>query len=158
MKFSIVSDSPEQTEQIAKKIGNSLRGGEVIELISELGGGKTTFTHGLAEGINSNDKVASPTFTISRVYQGDELKIYHFDFYRLNDDKLIKYELSDVLDDKNNVVVIEWPGLVEEVLPSEKLTVKFMHINENRRELLFTYPKNLSYLMSSYVDTSSSNG
>jgi len=155
MKFEIITKSAEQTEKIAKDIGFQLRGGEVIELKSELGGGKTTFTHGLANGINSKDNVASPTFTISRVYEGSKFNIHHFDFYRLNDDKLIKHELADTLNDKKNIIVIEWPELVANVLPEKRLTVDFQYINEDCRKLLFTYPESLSYLKVGYVNTSS---
>lgn len=154
MKLSIVSTSPNQTEEIANNIAKKLTGGEVIELTSELGGGKTTFTHGLAQGIKSKDNVASPTFTISKVYEGDKLNIHHFDFYRLNEAGLIKHELADVLQNNKNVVVIEWPELVNSVLPPERLTVEFEYVDDNIRKILFTYPKSLSYLMSHYVDTS----
>ena len=123
MKTSIVSNSPEMTEEIANNIGRELKGGEVIELVSELGGGKTTFTHGLVRAIKSQDKVASPTFTISKIYNGEKIDIHHFDFYRLNDPGLIVHELADVLQNKTNVVVIEWPGLVENELPNNRLLV-----------------------------------
>ncbi len=155
MNFKITSDSPDKTEAIARSISSKFRGGEVIELISELGGGKTTFTHGLAAGIKSEDNVASPTFTISRVYQGEKLKIHHFDFYRLNDDELIKHELRDVLNDKTNVVVVEWPNLVSDALPKQRLTVEFEYIVDNSRNLLFTYPESLSYLIGNDVNPSS---
>jgi tRNA threonylcarbamoyladenosine biosynthesis protein TsaE len=154
MKFDITTNSPYQTEKIAETIGGLLKGCEIIELKSELGGGKTTFTRGLANGIKSKDNVASPTFTISRVYEGSKLKIHHFDFYRLQDDNLIRHELADVLKDKGNVVVIEWPDLVADVLPEDRLTVKFEYLNEDSRKLLFTYPKSLSYLLVDYVDIS----
>lgn len=155
MRIEITTNSPYQTENVAETIGKLLKGGEIIELISELGGGKTTFTRGLASGIKSKDNVASPTFTISRVYEGTRLTIHHFDFYRLKNDKLIKHELSDVLKDKNNVVVIEWPDLVSDVLPKDRLTVKFEYLNEDSRKLLFNYPESLSYLLIGYVDISS---
>ncbi len=60
---------PEDTLNLAAKIGAKLRGGEVIELVSDLGGGKTVFVRGLARGMGSKDQVASPTFTISREYK-----------------------------------------------------------------------------------------
>jgi tRNA threonylcarbamoyladenosine biosynthesis protein TsaE len=154
MKFEITTNSPYQTEKLAEVVGGLLKGGEVIELSSELGGGKTTFTRGLANGIKSKDNVASPTFTISRVYEGNKLKIHHFDFYRLQDDSLIKHELADILKNKDNVVVIEWPNLVSDVLPETRLTVKFEYLNEDSRKLLFTYPESLSYLLVDYVNTS----
>ncbi len=154
MNLSLVSDSPDKTEEIAQTIGRQLKGGEIIELVSELGGGKTTLTHGLAKGIKSKDKVASPSFTISRVYNGEKLNIHHFDFYRLNDAGLIQYELKDVMNNPNNVVVIEWPELLLNVLPENRLKIEIQYLDENVRKLLFTYPKSLTYLMGNHVDTS----
>jgi len=155
MNIELSSGSSAITEIIASKIGDHLKGGEVIVLISELGGGKTTFTHGLAKAIGSKDRVASPTFTISRLYNGEKLDIYHFDFYRLNEAGLMKHELNDVLFNPKNVVVIEWPEVVSDVIPEEYLKVEIINIDDTTRKLLFTYPKSLSYLMSEYVDTSS---
>jgi tRNA threonylcarbamoyladenosine biosynthesis protein TsaE len=157
MNLSLESKSTDQTELIGQKIGEALKGGEVIELASELGGGKTAFTHGLARGIGSKDQVASPTFTISRVYNGEKLTMHHFDFYRLNDAGLIAHELNDVLNNKKNVAVIEWAALVANVLPEARLKIEFIYLSENSRNLLFTYPKSLSYLMKDYVNTNYKN-
>lgn len=147
MKLSLDSSSSIQTEAIAGSIGNKLKGGEVIELISDIGGGKTTFTRGLAKGIGSNDNVASPTFTISRIYNGKKINIYHFDFYRLSNIGLMQHELSDIIFNKDNVLVIEWAELAANVLPKDRLKISFEYDGEYSRKLLFTYPKSLSYLV-----------
>lgn len=156
MKLTIISKSPEQTEEAAENIASRFKGGEVIELVSELGGGKTTFVHGLARGIHSKDKVASPTFSISRLYNGKGIDLYHFDFYRLAEPGIIKNELSDILQNNKNVVVIEWPEMIVGVLPADKLTIKFEYISENTRKILFTYPESLSYLIGN-VNSSHTN-
>src|SRR3989337_1220075 len=85
-----------ETEQLGEQIGKLLRGGELIELASDLGGGKTTMTHGLARGIGSSDPVASPTFTISREYTGGRLHIYHYDLYRLHEFGVVGETRSEV--------------------------------------------------------------
>jgi len=157
MKFNLLSKNPDETELIGFNIGKKLKGGEVIELNSELGGGKTTFTHGLAKGIKSKDKVSSPTFTISKIYEGELIDIHHFDFYRLNDSDLIVHELADVLLNKKNVVVIEWPELVTNTLPEERLIINFIYSDDDVRNILFTYPESLSYLLGEYVDTNNPN-
>jgi len=146
MEISVESNSPEQTESLAIILGGNLKGGEVIELISDIGGGKTTFTRGLAQAISSGNKVASPTFTISRVYNGKGIDIHHFDFYRLKNIGIMQYELADIMLDSKNVVVIEWAELVESVLPKEKLKIRFEYLGEDSRKLVFTYPESLSYL------------
>jgi len=118
----------------------------VIELVGDLGSGKTTFVRGLARGFGSPNRVASPTFTLSRVYESGDRAMHHFDFYRLHEPGHITDELADVLDDKQNVVVIEWADIVREVLPARRLRIMFEHAPEGRR-LTFRYPESLRYLM-----------
>lgn len=120
----------------------------MIELSSDLGGGKTTFTRGLARGIGSKDHVSSPTFTISKVYQGDKLTIHHFDFYRLSEAGLITHELADVLGDPNIVIVVEWANIVEHVLPEKRLSIHIKTTSDDERKLTYNYPNQLEYLVS----------
>jgi tRNA threonylcarbamoyladenosine biosynthesis protein TsaE len=145
--WQIVSDSYEITEQLAAKLGANAQGGEIIELISDLGGGKTTFVRGLARGLGSIDHVSSPTFKISNVYRGKDLTLYHYDFYRLPEAGLLAHELHDALEDPKAVIVVEWGEIVRDVLPEKRLTIKMTHINENSRELTFQTPKELEYLL-----------
>jgi tRNA threonylcarbamoyladenosine biosynthesis protein TsaE len=143
----IDSTSSDATEQIAEQLGARLKGGEVIELISDLGGGKTTFVRGLARGIGSADRVASPTFTLSRVYKGKKLELYHFDFYRLQDAGLMEHELHDLLEIPEAVVVVEWGDVVAHVLPAERLTIRITRTGDNTRQLACSTPESLSYLL-----------
>ncbi|HUY53392.1 MAG TPA: tRNA (adenosine(37)-N6)-threonylcarbamoyltransferase complex ATPase subunit type 1 TsaE, partial [Candidatus Dormibacteraeota bacterium] len=80
------------TLTLAKKIGSKLKGGEVIELVGDLGSGKTTFVSGIALGAKSHDLVSSPTFVISKKYKTPTLEIYHFDLYRLDESEMIIHE------------------------------------------------------------------
>src|SRR6185436_20817876 len=95
---TVVTTSAVETESLGEKVGRNLKGGEVIVLSSDLGGGKTTFVRGLARGADSADHVSSPTFTLSKVYQLQNdtkastdsntktlREIQHFDFYRLDE-------------------------------------------------------------------------
>jgi len=132
--------------RLAEQIGKRLKGGEVIELVSDLGGGKTTFVRGLAKGMGSEDKVASPSFTISREYKAGGKTLYHFDFYRLQDPGLVANELAEVVNDPEAVVAVEWANIVEDVLPAQKVTVAIKATGETARELTYTYPKELTYL------------
>lgn len=144
----IQTSTPQATEALATSIGARFRGGEIIELVSDLGGGKTTFTRGLASGIGSKDVVASPTFTISKIYTSEKLTLHHFDFYRLNNSGLIAHELHDVMQDANAVVVVEWADIVKEVLPVTRLTVTIAKIvNDEGRLFTFSCPDELSYLL-----------
>lgn len=129
-------------------LGSRLRGGEVIELISDVGGGKTTLVRSIAAGMGSDDKVASPSFTLSREYKAGNKTLYHFDFYRLTDPGIVANELAEAAGDPQVVVVVEWADIVEGVLPAERLTIQITTTGETSREFEFTYPKKLQYLVS----------
>ncbi len=143
----IQTASPEETEHIARVFASRLRGGEVIELVSDLGGGKTTFTRGLVAGLGSHDHVASPTFTISREYSGGQLYVYHFDFYRLPEPGVIADELAEVIGDPKSVVVVEWADIVHDVLPEDRVRIEITVTGETARKLDITYPETLRYLV-----------
>jgi tRNA threonylcarbamoyladenosine biosynthesis protein TsaE len=141
------STSSEQTEQLGAKLGAALQGGEVIELVSDLGGGKTTFVRGLAKGAGSSDKVASPTFTINKLYQAPNFEIHHFDFYRLSEAGIVADELAEVVGDPKVVVVVEWGNAAQHVLPENRLSVTIKQTPEGDRQLTFTAPQALSPLI-----------
>ena len=147
MSWQINTTSSKNTEQLAEKLGQNLKGGEVIELVSDLGGGKTTFVRGLARGLGSSDHVSSPTFKISNEYSSQTLRLAHFDFYRLGEAGLMNNELLEVIGDPSTVVVVEWADIVRDVLPVERLGVRLTHKAENTRQLSFAYPPTLAYLM-----------
>ena len=139
--------SSKSTEQLAEQIARNLKGGEIIELVSDLGGGKTTFVRGLARGIESADHVSSPTFKLSNEYNGKAMRLLHFDFYRLDEPGIMSDELAESLGQSDTVVVIEWADIVRGVLPDERLTIIFGHVGEDARHLHFSYPESLSYLL-----------
>ena len=141
------SNSIEDTLRLGRSIGERLRGGEVLELISDLGGGKTTFTRGLADGFGSTDPVSSPSFTISYVYsRSDGKKMYHFDFYRLEDAGIVGNELSEVENDDSVVTVVEWGDIVHDILPRHRIVVRIKNIDDSRRELIFKFANRYSRL------------
>lgn len=139
------------TEQIAELIGGRLQGGEVIELISDLGGGKTTFVRGLARGMGSIDRVASPTYTISKVYSAGKLELHHFDFYRLNEGGMVAHELAEFIHDPLCVVVVEWAEVVHTVLPESRLTININRLSETTRSLEIAYDEDQTYLLEGLI-------
>lgn len=149
MSESIVltTDSAAATEQLGASIGRRLRGGEVLELMSDLGGGKTTFVRGLARGAGSTDHVASPTFTVSKVYKTPNFDIHHFDFYRLHEAGLLEHELHDLFGDPNIVVVVEWGEVVKHILPEGRLRVEINQLETEGREFYLTSDTSLEYLL-----------
>ncbi len=121
----------------------------MIELVSDLGGGKTTFVRGLASGFGSDDHVASPTFTIAREYKSNDdrgLTLHHFDFYRLSEPGLVAAELAEVIDDSHAVIAIEWASIVHDTLPKEHVTVSIKNAGATARDITFEYPHSLTYL------------
>lgn len=146
-RITIQTMSPAETEQLGADIGQRLKGGEIIELMSDLGGGKTTFTRGLARGAGSDDHVSSPTFTVSKVYKAPKFNIHHFDFYRLQEAGLMEHELQDLLGDSKAIVVVEWGGVVKHVLPEQRTTIEIIQSDTESRDITLSFPPKLSYLM-----------
>ncbi len=126
-----------QLLSVAEKLGRSLKGGEVIELIGDVGSGKTTFTKGLARGLGVEDNIQSPSFTISRVYDKarDGLRLAHYDFYRLSSAGVMRQELYETVHDSKTVTVIEWGDIVQDILPSNRLTVNISIVDDDHRSI-----------------------
>lgn len=134
--------SEASTRDLGRKIGEQLHGGEVFELIGDVGAGKTTFVKGLAEGLGVDDEVQSPSFTISRLYDGrDMLQLVHYDFYRLTDPGIMANEVSEMVADPQTVTVIEWANIVEGVLPAQHFAISITAPTETSR--LITIPDTL---------------
>lgn len=149
MKRAIESKSYQETLDLGTQIGTRLKGGEVFELMSDLGGGKTAFVRGLAAGFGSPDPVASPTFTVSLVYErSDGKELHHFDFYRLEDAGIMQHEVSEVASEVSSVVAVEWGEVVRSVLPKNTIKVYIKRSGENSREFVFEYPHSQEYLFS----------
>ncbi len=135
------SKNSEQTEAIGEKIGKQLHGGEVIELMSDLGGGKTTFVRGLARGLGSSDTVASPTFMICKQYNAGKITLYHYDFYRLSEPGIMEHELQEGLSDPNAIIVVEWADIVADILPKNRITISIAATSETERMITIQGPQ-----------------
>ena len=134
---TVLTADEKETELFGQKLGERLKGGEVIALDGDLGAGKTVFTKGIARGLGIRTQILSPTFNIVREYAG-RLKLYHFDFYRLCEaEELREIGFVEYLQ-PDAVVVVEWAELFPEVLPQRTLSVRINYQKENEmgRELL----------------------
>lgn len=147
MTWQMRSTSSSDTELLGEKLGANLRGGEVIELVSDLGGGKTTLTKGIVRGAGSTERVASPTFTVSREYRTPVCTIVHFDFYRLAEAGIVARELDEFIGDQAYAVIIEWADIVQDVLPPERLTIQISQAGNDERTITVMYPEALAYLL-----------
>ncbi|MFA6131907.1 MAG: tRNA (adenosine(37)-N6)-threonylcarbamoyltransferase complex ATPase subunit type 1 TsaE [Patescibacteria group bacterium] len=123
------SESLEQTKIIAAEFAATLKGGEVVALEGEIGAGKTTFVQGLAVAFGAEGLARSPTFTVMNVYPAthDHIKkIVHVDAYRLRTpDDLLNLGLEEWVGRPDSIVLIEWPGMVEEAEIKTDRVVRF---------------------------------
>ena len=129
-------ESEESLKAWGETLAKSLAGGEVIELVGDVGAGKTTLTKGIARGLGIEGPIQSPTFTISNRYTGPgEIVLAHYDFYRLHDAGIMSEELDETLRDPHTVTVIEWGDAVKGVLPEDRLTITFRLSSETARRV-----------------------
>jgi tRNA threonylcarbamoyladenosine biosynthesis protein TsaE len=135
--FDFLSESPDQTRGLGKRLGALLQPGDVICLQGELAAGKTTFVQGVAQGWGSLDAVSSPTFILVNVYRRpDGEQLFHFDTYRLDSaPEAEELDIDAML--LQGALVIEWPERMQSVLPAEQLWIKLEHVDEAHRKLHF---------------------
>lgn len=133
--MKIITYSPEETIEFAKRVGSLLKGGEVIAYTGGLGAGKTTFTRGLAIGFGVGDDVTSPTFALVNEYRKNNKALCHFDMYRINGaDDLETTGFFDYMDGET-VIAVEWSENVSEALPEDTVFIDIKRIDENVREI-----------------------
>ncbi len=117
MEQIIETYSAQETFEFGKKIGETVKPGQVYTLIGDLGVGKTVFTQGLAQGLGITEPVNSPTFTIVQIYEEGRMPFYHFDVYRIGDvEEMEEIGYEDCFYGEG-VCLIEWANLIEEILP-----------------------------------------
>ncbi|ULT57295.1 tRNA (adenosine(37)-N6)-threonylcarbamoyltransferase complex ATPase subunit type 1 TsaE [Neobacillus drentensis] len=140
-EYELTTSNDSDTSQFAERLATYLQPGDVIALEGDLGAGKTTFTKGLAKGLEVKKTVNSPTFTIIKEYRG-RLPLYHMDVYRVAD----AYEDLgfDEYFEGEGVTVVEWAHLIEEQLPEERLTIFLYHQGQNQRKIVLK-PKGQRY-------------
>ena len=130
-----ISHSPGETFDFGRRIAATLRGGEVLALDGDLGTGKTQFVKGVAAGLGHDCDVTSPTFTLIHEYTGGRLPLYHFDFYRLeNEGDALRAGLDDYLGERG-VVAIEWAEKFPALLPKETRWLRFRASDGDTREI-----------------------
>ena len=115
--------SAEETYQLGIEIGRKAVKGQVYTLVGDLGVGKTVFTQGLAKGLEIDEPINSPTFTIVQVYEEGRLPFYHFDVYRIGDiSEMDEIGFEDYVYGEG-VSLIEWANLIQEILPEEYISI-----------------------------------
>ena len=135
MDYKITTHSERETLELAQNFESEKFPNMIICLDGELGSGKTVFTKGIANALGIDETITSPTFTIIKEYPNGELPLYHMDVYRL-DGNTDGVDIEDYFT-KGGVVVIEWAETIKNILPEERLDIKFKVLDENRRLLIF---------------------
>ena len=133
MEYKVVVHNEMDTIELAQNFESEKFSNMVICLNGELGSGKTVFTKGIANALGVADSITSPTFTIIKEYEG-ELPLYHMDVYRLENSKE-DIGIEEYFT-KGGITVIEWANMIEDILPKERLDIKFKVTGENSRVLV----------------------
>ena len=118
--------SPEETFAVGEKLGKEAKAGAVYTLNGDLGVGKTVFTQGVAKGLEIDEPVNSPTFTIVQVYEDGRMPFYHFDVYRIGDiEEMDEIGYEDYFYGEG-LCIIEWAELILEIIPdhARKITIE----------------------------------
>lgn len=136
----IISKSPQETQEIARRILSNLKKGGVIALYGELGSGKTTFAQGIARALGITQRVVSPTFLIRKEYsiptKNNIRKLYHLDLYRLQSAKEVDaIGIREIMNEQDALVLIEWPEKIIESLPTSTIHIIFEYIDETTRKI-----------------------
>ena len=131
-----ISNSPEETIEMAREYSKTVNSGEVVCLHGELGSGKTHFVRGFVQGFGiSGDVVTSPTFTIINEYDGDT-PIFHFDCYRLEHYReAVEIGAEEYLYG-NGVCIVEWPDRISELLPPDARKITLNVLGKEKREII----------------------
>ena len=134
--------STEETKEFAREIASRIKPQTAIALYGDLGSGKTTFTNYLAQVLGFTDRVQSPTFVIHRIYKtstnSNIKRMHHLDLYRMSSSSEIQdLGLKELFESPDDIFVIEWPELIEHLLPKDCIKISFEYISENQRRVTY---------------------
>ena len=136
--MKIIVGSAAQTAGLARKFAKTLKGGEVIGLVGNLGAGKTTFIQALSKALGVKERVTSPTFVYfheHRLKKGPIKTLVHADAYRADARTLRGIGLEEYFGDPGTVVLIEWADRAKEIMPRDALRIRFVHLKGDRRRI-----------------------
>ena len=130
--IKVITKTPQELEYFGKRVAQFLSPGDFFALDGELGAGKTLFTKGIAEGLDVEEEMTSPTFTIIHEYDSGRLPLYHMDVYRLKQPE----EMYDLGYEEyfygEGVTVVEWASMIPSLLPEEYIEILIVSIPEGR--------------------------
>jgi tRNA threonylcarbamoyladenosine biosynthesis protein TsaE len=148
--IKVTTNSAAQTQQLAQRLAERLRRGDVVALSGPLGAGKTTFVRGLATGLGIDERdVSSPTFILCQEYEPRDaahgVPLAHLDGYRFaSSDELATIGWDEMLERRDRVVVVEWAERFAEELPAERISIRLEHVDEHTRSIVIDAPRSLA--------------
>ena len=141
---SYLTKSPGETKKLGERLARKIlkepsAKAMVLSLVGNLGGGKTTFLQGFAQGLEVKENVLSPTFNIMKKYKinkkSSRKNFYHFDSYRLTEKEMLDLGLKEILAQPENIVAIEWADKIKRIIPQNSLILKFDFVDEKTRKI-----------------------
>ena len=136
--YNFSSNSINDTLMLGKNLASLLKKGDLVVLSGELGAGKTKFTEGFLKFFNLEDEISSPTFNIVNEYKKDDISIYHFDVYRLEDVAEF-YEIGGDEYFENDICLIEWGELIKDALPKSFISIDITKLENDENKRLFRF-------------------
>lgn len=131
----IVTNSASETRALGERLAKSLKAGDVILLDGELGAGKSELARGVAKGLEVQETVTSPSFTILNVYESGRVPLYHFDWYRLESaEELYELGMEEYLGG-DGIALVEWPDRCPDAIPEDCLRIRIEAAGENSRRI-----------------------
>ncbi|EKE21898.1 MAG: hypothetical protein ACD_7C00096G0015 [uncultured bacterium] len=136
----MITNSADETRDLGKKMASNCKGGEVICLKGDLGAGKTTFSQGFLRELGAEGALTSPTFVVMKQYAIKKnvlnLKsIYHIDTYRVGSKDILDLGWEEIIKDKQNIVLVEWPEKIKDILPEYSIWINFEIVDEKSRKI-----------------------
>ncbi len=134
--LELITNSEEETIELAKKVAQQIDKNSIIVLTGDLGSGKTKFTEGILTYYGLENEISSPTFTLVNEYNTDDFNIYHFDVYRLADEDEF-FAIGGEEYFEKGACIIEWGEMIEKILPKNYIKFSFSKDEEidNRRNI-----------------------
>lgn len=136
-----VKETRKIAEMVIKNILNKEKTNKavIIALYGDLGSGKTNFAQAVARELGISETVPSPTFVIERIYEIKKSQFTHFvhiDAYRMDkSDELKQIGWDEIIEDRRNIILVEWADKIENVLPKHSIKIHFEHMDEQKRKI-----------------------
>lgn len=132
---TLISNSAEETESFGRQVAETVKPGSMLALTGELGSGKTEFVKGVVAGIGASTTATSPTFTLIHEYPGGRLPVYHFDFFRIENQQAAERLGLDEYFFGDGVSIVEWADKFPDLIPKNARWISFETRSETQRAI-----------------------